>query len=71
VTRKHRLKFLMKIFKETESASVLTVAEKAIDLIIAVDDRLKAASHSRDVPSKQDIVDALNAAEVALRALLV
>lgn len=71
VTRKHRLKFLMKTFKETESASALTVAEKAIDLIIAVDDRLKAASHSRDVPSKQDIVDALNAAEVALRALLV
>jgi hypothetical protein len=71
VTRKHRLKFLMKKFKETESASALAIAETAIDLIIAVDDRLKGASHARGVPSKQDIVDALNTAEVALRALLV
>lgn len=71
VTRKHRLKFLMKKFKGSESASALTIAEEAYDLVIAVDDRLKGASHSRDVPPKQDIVDALNTAEVALRALLV
>jgi hypothetical protein len=71
VTRKHRLKFLMKIYKGMDSASELSVAEKAIDLVIAVDDRLKGASHARNVPPKQDIVDALNAAEVALRTLLV
>lgn len=70
VTRKHRLKFLMKKYKGAESVSALTVADAAYDLVIAVDDRLKAASHSRKVPLKQEVVDALCTAEVALRALL-
>jgi hypothetical protein len=70
VTRKHRLKYLMKKFKRTESGSSLRIADEACDLVIAVDERLKGLSHARDMPPKQDIVDALQAAEVALRALL-
>lgn len=70
VTRKHRLKYLMKRYKGIESTSSLRIADEACDLVIAVDDRLKGLSHSRDMPPKQDIVDALEAAEVALRALL-
>lgn len=70
VTRKHRLKYLMKKIKGTESGSSLRIADEACDLVIAVDDRLMGLSHSRDMPPKQDIVDALQAAEVALRALL-
>lgn len=71
ITRKHRLKYLMKKFKGTESKSSLHIADKAIDLVIAVDDQLKGLSHSRDMPPKDDIIDALQEAEVALRALLI
>ena len=71
VTRKHRLKYLMKKFRGTESRSSLRIAKEAYDLVIAVDNRLKGLSHSRDMPPKQDIIDALQTAEVALRALLV
>jgi hypothetical protein len=70
VTRKHRLKYLMKKYKGTESKSSLRIAEEAYDLLIAVDDRLKGLSHSRNMSPKQDIVDALQTAEVALRAIL-
>ena len=71
VTRRQRLRYLISRFKGSESTSALAIAEKASDLVIAVDDRLKGASHSRNIPSKQDIVDALHAAEIALRALLI
>lgn len=71
VTRRHRLKYLMKVRRGTESSSSLRIADEAYDLVIAVDDRLKGLSHSRDMPPKQDIIDALQTAEVALRALLV
>lgn len=70
VTRKHRLKYLIKKYKGTESKSSLRIAEKAYDLVIAVDDSLKKLSHSRQTPLKQNIIDALQTAEVALRAIL-
>ena len=70
ITRRHRLRFLMAKFKSVESDSAYSVAEKACDLVLAVDQKLVGASHSRQAPVKQEVVDALTAAEVALRALL-
>jgi hypothetical protein len=70
VTRRHRLKHLMSTAKVSTSESSLKIAEKGCDLVLAVDDRLMAMAHGRDMPLKQDIVDALLAAEIALRAVL-
>ena len=70
VTRRHRLKHLMRNTEDGASESSLKIAEKACDLVLAVDDRLKAIAQGRDMPPKQDIVDALRTAEIALRAVL-
>ena len=69
VTRRHRMRFLMRKFA-APSDSKLEYAEAAFDLLLAVDDRLKATAHAREVPSKRDVNDALTAAESALRILL-
>ena len=53
------------------SYSDMEVAEKAADLRGAIDDKLKAASHARSAPIEQEIRDALTAAEIALRNILV
>lgn len=70
ITRRHRLQFLMTVRRGRISESDLKVAEKACDLVLAVDDRLKALAHSRDIPEVSDVKDALSAAEIALRHLL-
>lgn len=71
VTRRHRLRFLVQERKGNYSENDLRIAEKACDLVLAVDKRLKAASHSREVPVRTDIEDAMLAAEIALRRVLV
>lgn len=71
ITRRHRLRYLMKLYRGSESDSELQVAEVACDLVIAADDRLQALAHSRLAPSAQEVRDSLQAAEIALRRVLV
>jgi hypothetical protein len=70
VTRRQRMRLLMKKFG-TQSDSMLEIVEAACDLLSAVDATLIAASHARDTPSKQQVINALNAAEGALHAMLI
>lgn len=70
ITRKQRLRFLMERRRSTVSDSELEVAERACALVIATDDRLKAIAHSRDSVATADVQDALVAAEIALRRVL-
>ena len=70
ITRRMRLRFLMQKFKGAVSDSDITVAEKACDLVIAVDNKLTAQAHARTAPALQDVKDVLNTAEVALRRIL-
>ena len=71
VTRRHRLRYLMAAYHGDVSDSQLRVVEEACDLVLAVDDRLKAIAHSRGAPVASEVKDSLNAAEIALRRLLV
>lgn len=70
ITRRHRLRYLMGKYQSTVSDSELRVAEQACDLVLATDDRLKALAHSRELVSVSDVQDALQAAEIALRRIL-
>jgi hypothetical protein len=70
ITRRMRLKHLMAKRRESSSDSDLEVAEKAIDFVIALTDRLSAAAHDRGIPSEEDIRDLLLTADVALRCIL-
>lgn len=71
ITRRHRLKVLMRKCRGEVSDSDLAIAERAIDLMLALDDRLISAAHSRLAASRQDVRDALEGAEIALRRILV
>ena len=57
--------------RRTLSDSDLEVADRACDLVVATDDRLKAIAHGRDSVDRGDIKDALVAAEIALRRILI
>lgn len=70
VTRRMRIRHLMQQHRGSVSDSDIKVAEKAADLVGAIDDKLMATSHSRSVPTKQEVTDALTAAEIALRNIL-
>ena len=70
ITRRMRLRYLMQKNKGAISDSDLAVAEKACDLVMAVDAKLMAHAHSRSVPPRQDIKDALDVAEIALKRIL-
>ena len=71
ITRKQRLRYVMQTFRKGESESNLQVSEKACDLVLAIDDRLKALAHGRTQPLKVDVEDAMFGAEIALRRVLV
>lgn len=71
VTRKHRLRYIMQTFRNDESESNRRVAEKACDLVLAIDDKLKALAHARVQPLRTDVEDAMSGAEIALRRVLV
>jgi hypothetical protein len=71
ITRRHRLKYLMIANRGTVSDSDLKVAEQACALALATDEKLKALAHSRAPISVDDVRDALMAAEIALRKVLV
>lgn len=71
ITRRHRLKCIMATYGRRESESSLAVVETTCDWVLAIHDKLTATSHSRGTPSKQEVIDALVAEEVALRTLLI
>jgi len=65
-----RLKFLMRR-QGTESESDLKVVEESGDLLLAIDDKLKAQAHARTAPMHSDVRDALAIAEAMLWRILV
>lgn len=69
VTRRHRLKFIMKK-RGAVSDSEVALAEKACELVEAAHDKLVAEAHSRTTPLLTDVHDALSVAEIALRRVL-
>ena len=71
VTRRMRIRHLMQKHRGSVSDSDIDVAERAADLVGAIDNKLTATSHARSVPIKQEVTDALTAAEIALRYVLV
>jgi hypothetical protein len=71
ITRRHRLRFLMRKFKGQESETDLKVAESTLDAVIAIDDKLQALSHGRSSPEASDVDDALHLMELLLKRLLV
>ncbi|MBI3779833.1 MAG: hypothetical protein HY278_02050 [candidate division NC10 bacterium] len=70
ITRRHRLRYLIGVHQDAVSESDLKVAEEACDLVLAADARLTALAHSRTAPTVSDVKDSLQAAEIALRRLL-
>lgn len=71
VTRKHRLRYIVQTYRTDESESNLRVAEKACELVLAIDQKLKAFAHGRAIPLRSDVQDAIVGAEIALRRVLV
>ncbi|ESS71831.1 hypothetical protein MGMO_88c00430 [Methyloglobulus morosus KoM1] len=70
ITRRHRIKYIMQTFRKDDSQSNLKIADKARDLVLAIDDRLMGLAHTRDEILRTDVQDALLVAEIALRRLL-
>jgi hypothetical protein len=66
-----RVRHLMRKSRGRISESDVEVAETAGDLVAAIDNKLTAASHARTAPIDQEVTDALMAAEIALRNILV
>lgn len=70
ITRRRRLRVLMRKYRGEVPELDLTIAEKAINLMLALDNRLISAAHSRLAASRDDVRDALVGAEIALRRIL-
>jgi hypothetical protein len=70
ITRRHRISYAMRNRKSVFSDSDAKIADKACDLVLAIDDKLMAFAHGRSQPLQRDIVDALQAAEIALRRIV-
>ena len=70
ITRRHRLRYLMETRRGTASDSELRVADQACELALVTDERLKALAHARNAVAASDVRDALVAAEMALRRVL-
>ncbi len=71
VTRRMRIRYLMAKHRGSVSDSDVEVAERAADLVGAIDNKLTATSHARSAPMKQEVGDALTSAEIALRNVLI
>ena len=71
ITRRMRLKWLMTKHRGDVSDSDLKVAEEAGDFVLAIDEKLKAAAHSRSAPVHAEVRESLEIAEKMLRRLLV
>jgi DNA-binding PadR family transcriptional regulator len=71
VTRRQRLRYIMQTFRNDDSETNLQVAEKACDLVLAIDKKLQSLAHGRVQPLRSDVHDAMSGAEIALRRVLV
>jgi hypothetical protein len=71
VTRKDRLKFLMRRFQGEASESDIGIADQAIKLVLKIDNKLMALAHARSSPPRRDVEDCLYMAERTLRRVLV
>lgn len=71
ITRRMRLKFLMREHRSAMSENSLAIAESAADLVLAVDKKLTAEAHSRTESQYDEVKSAVVAAETALRAVLI
>ena len=71
ITRRMRMKRLMRKHRGDISESELKVAEGASDYVLAIDDKLKAAAHSRSPPIHAEVQESLEIAEKMLRRLLI
>ena len=71
ITRRNRLRLVMKKYRGDVSDSDLMIAEKASDLVLAIDVKLQGLSHSRSPPLDVDVRESLEIAEKMLRRLLV
>ena len=71
ITRRMRVKGLMRKHRGDVSDSDLKVVEEAGDFVLAIDEKLKAAAHSRSGPVHADVRESLEIAEKMLRRLLV
>ena len=71
ITRRMRMKRLMRKCRGGVSDSDLKVAEESVDFVLAIDDKLKAAAHSRLAPINAEVRGSLEIAEKMLRRLLV
>jgi len=71
ITRRMRMKRLMRKHRGNVSDSDLKVAEEAGDFVLAIDEKLKAAAHSRSAPVHAEVRESLEIAEKMLRRLLV
>ncbi len=69
-TRRDRLEFLMRKFRGEISESDLSIADKTIDLLLEIDNKLTAHSHARTAPQRTDVQDCLRMAESALSRTL-
>lgn len=70
ITRRMRLRFMMKRFKGSISETDLAVVEASCDLVEAAGRKLMAHAHGRSAPDSREVKDLLDAAEIALRRLL-
>lgn len=71
ITRRMRLKFLMREYRNEMTENDLAVAEAAADLVVAVDKKLMAEAHSRTENEYEKVKSAIVAAETTLRTVLV
>lgn len=70
VTRRMRLRLLMRKYRSEVSDNDLGVAEAAADLVLAVDKKLMAEAHSRRENEYEVVRSSLLVAEAALKAIL-
>ena len=70
VTRRDRLKFLMRKFQGEVSDSDVGIADRTIDLLLEINNKLAALAHARSSPKRGDVEGCVRLAESALRRIL-
>jgi hypothetical protein len=71
ITRRHRLRYMLSKYRNSESESELLLADRGLALLITANDNLSAMAHARATVSSSQVKDALLASELALRRVLV
>lgn len=70
VTRRHRLKYLVRHHRGDVSDALIKSIDKSIDFLLAEHQRLTSQAHGRGAPDPSDVRDCLDAAEMILRKIL-